>query len=454
MRRGIFWFGNDLRLHDQTALRALACRVDELICVFCLDPALLQSRPEILGHAPASPHRMAFLQQSLGDLNGNLAELDQHLLICQREPVAALSQLISQFEVSEVARSRHPGVYEQAQWQALQKQFPHCHFQEADSRTLFSTDTLPFSWKELPSTFSQFRRAVENLTVPQPLPAPQTLPPPPSPLPSALALTNLKSTLQLALPSPPALPDDSEAERFIGGEQAGLQHLHHYFHSAWPGKYKALRNDLDQWHHSTKFSPWLALGCVSPRQIVMRLREYESREGASDSSYWIYFELLWREFFQWHAHQHGAKLFRFQGLRGKRPLTSFYPDRFRAWCEGTTPWPIVNACMHQLRETGFMSNRGRQLVASCFVHELQLDWRYGAAYFEQHLIDYDMASNWGNWQYLAGVGADPRGHRRFDLDKQARQYDPNGDFVRRWRGEASVAHMDSQDMVGWPSEGG
>lgn len=96
-----------------------------------------------------------------------------------------------------------------------------------------------------------------------------------------------------------------------------------------------------------------------------------------------------------------------------------------------------------------MSNRGRQLVASCFVHELELDWRYGAAFFEQQLIDYDVASNWGNWQYLAGVGADPRGHRRFDLQKQAHQYDPDGEFIKRWNGNVEST-LDWIDAADWP----
>jgi deoxyribodipyrimidine photo-lyase len=98
-----------------------------------------------------------------------------------------------------------------------------------------------------------------------------------------------------------------------------------------------------------------------------------------------------------------------------------------------------------------MSNRGRQIVASCFVHEMGLDWRYGAAYFQRQLIDYDVASNWGNWQYLAGVGADPRGHRHFDLNKQTEQFDPDGEFRRHWLGEdATAVELDHIDIVDWP----
>jgi len=103
------------------------------------------------------------------------------------------------------------------------------------------------------------------------------------------------------------------------------------------------------------------------------------------------------------------------------------------WINGKTGVDFVDANMNELRLTGFMSNRGRQNVASYLCNDLQLDWRYGAAYFEQELIDYDVASNWGNWAYLAGVGNDPRGNRYFDIAKQARQYDAGGEYRRLWR---------------------
>jgi len=106
--------------------------------------------------------------------------------------------------------------------------------------------------------------------------------------------------------------------------------------------------------------------------------------------------------------------------------------------------------MNELAETGFLSNRGRQVVASCLVNELQLDWRYGAAYFEQQLIDYDAASNWGNWQYLAGIGADPRGQRQFNIQKQTDMYDPSGEYIRLWHGADSLQNVDSRDAADWP----
>lgn len=214
--------------------------------------------------------------------------------------------------------------------------------------------------------------------------------------------------------------------------------------------YKQTRNGLDGWEYSSKLSAWLANGSLSARQVYHQLKGYEAQRVSNESTYWLYFELLWREFFQWYLYRHRSELFRFSGVRGKRPLTTFLPMRFKSWCAGTTAYPIVNACMRQLNATGYMSNRGRQLVASCLVHELGVDWRFGAAYFEQQLIDFDVAANWGNWQYLAGVGADPRGHRRFDLEKQTRQYDPDGEFVNRWQGQQSPVDLEVVDAADWP----
>jgi deoxyribodipyrimidine photo-lyase len=211
-----------------------------------------------------------------------------------------------------------------------------------------------------------------------------------------------------------------------------------------------VRNELDGWENSSKFSPWLAQGNLSVRKIYANLRRYEQENGANESTYWLYFELLWREYFQWYALQHGRRLFAFRGIKQHKPLTSFYPERFQKWCNGYTPYPLVNACMKQLKATGYLSNRGRQIVASCLVNELAVDWRFGAAYFEQHLLDYDVASNWGNWQYLAGVGADPRGQRHFDLEKQTRLYDPEGKFINKWQAEVRNLPLDSVDAADWP----
>jgi deoxyribodipyrimidine photo-lyase len=332
-------------------------------------------------------------------------------------------------------------VYEQQRWDWLQRASPGVRFVARNGHTLYARNQLPFSLDELPRTFTPFRERVEALNVPIPRPAPRRLPRPPL-MPAEWISRR------------PAWRADAQASAFRGGTDSGRAQLRACFSGLLPLRYKEVRNALDGWENSSKWSPWLANGSLSVREVLHALRDYERRAGGNESTYWLFFELLWREYFQWYAMAHGRRLFAFAGTRRRRPLTSFYPERFACWSAGSTPYPLVNACMKQLNATGYLSNRGRQIAASCLVNELSLDWRYGAAYFEQQLVDYDVAVNWGNWQYLAGVGADPRGQRHFDLDRQAAQFDPDGAFVARWAGAADVrAPLDSVDAADWPIGG-
>ena len=172
----------------------------------------------------------------------------------------------------------------------------------------------------------------------------------------------------------------------------------------------------------------------SARQVALELLRFERDETRNESTRGFWEELLWREFFHWRARVDGVRLFASDGIGRHRAPCCFELRAFARWCTGDTDHPLVNALMRQLVQTGWMSNRGRQIAASCLVNELGLDWRYGAAFFEMHLVDYDVASNYGNWQYIAGVGCDPRGGRHFNLEKQAEIFDPNGEFNRAWGG--------------------
>lgn len=435
-RTGLVWLQHDLRLDDQPLIEAAARQCQQLLFVYCVPPQWFQGNR--YGLQSMGPLRWSFLQQTLDDLQQQLQARGQYLLICQDDPLTALPLLIQACAIDALYYSFTAGFYECRYQQLLRQRYPFLAHHSSATATLWSERQLPFPLTALPESFSKFRRKVEQnqlrQVIAEPLAAPEQLPPPP----------------QQRLVQTPKLPARSQTSPlFQGGSQAALQHLHSYFASAAPQHYKVTRNALDDWSSSTKFSPWLATGALSVRRLLHKLTDYERVHGSNDSTYWIFFELLWREYFYWYAQRHQQRLFSSAGIKHQRPTTSFYPSRFQQWCSGTTAYPIVNACMRQLNATGYMSNRGRQLVASCFVHELQLDWRYGAAYFEQQLLDYDVASNWGNWQYLAGVGADPRGHRRFDLAKQAQLYDPEGTFVARWQGQQN--HQgDWLDAADWP----
>ncbi len=414
--RVLFWFTEDLRLADNPALAFAARGASELSLCYCHDSAW--RLPDQFGTRRLGRHREAFLRQSLDDLSRQLAEAGHSLWIEEGSPVELIEQLVHRFGVQRVVRSRRFGYHEREQWRLLEQRFPAVEMIEIDASTLFDAsqvdDISPF-----PATFSKFRRIVERIEsvaaiggpgLPRPVAAPQ---------------------------AGDAAPAPGQSPAFTGGESAARDHLESYFDSTAASEYKLTRNALDDWVSSTKFSPWLAAGCLSPRQIVAALRAYEQRQGANESTYWIYFELLWREYFQWYAGHYGSKLFSPGGINDTMPKTVFDAQKFTDWCRGETPWPLVNACMRQLNCSGYLSNRGRQVAASALVNELGIDWRAGAGYFEHQLIDYDVGSNWGNWQYIAGVGADPRGGRHFSLAKQAQQYDPDGSFVRRWCGESA-----------------
>ena len=440
---GLFWFTNDLRIDDNPALHQAADEVDTLICLYCTRPKSTFSDQ----HAPSklSPNRQQFLFDSLIDLEKSLAEKGQQLLVEFKSPADAIPELITQYNISHIYRSNNASEYKRKIWDTLNKRYSMIQFNQIDSHTLFDKSQLPFTLDKLPDSFSKFRRMVSDIAVRAPLGKPPQLP-----ISSLTTKQDWQTVWKGIWKAEPLHKQLSEDQLFKGGSQAGKQHLQNYFNSKSASSYKETRNGLDGLSYSTKFSPWLSNGSISARQIISELQKYETEAEANESTYWIYFELLWREYFQWYAHNHRAKLFKFNGIKNSNPTTSFYPERFQKWCQGNTPYPIVNACMKQLNATGYMSNRGRQLVASCFVHELNLDWRYGAAYMEQQLIDYDVASNWGNWQYLAGVGADPRGHRRFDLGKQTQIYDPERLFIKRWGGDQNLEPLDSRDTVDWP----
>ena len=436
MKIGLYLFDNDCRLSDNIALRQLREKADHLVCVYFPSPSIWTARKS---QTEKSTCVKAFQQNTLYALQTELNQYQQTLFTLP-DPLALshLIQLIKDLNISHVARSVHPGYDEQKVWQALQHELLDVEFISAYSATLFNLTELPISLSELPPSFTPFRKKVDQLEVREAQAKPASLPPLPH---SANTLSYLAPVAVKSLP----------ACRFDAGSHAAKAYLADYFSDATAQHYKQTRNALMGQRFSTQFSPYLASGAISPVEVVAALQQHEQQFGSNESTYWIWFELLWREYFHWYSLKHGERLFAFSGVKGKTPKTSFYPERYHKWCEGKTPSPLINAIMNELNATGWISNRARQITASYFVNELQLDWRYGAAYFEQRLIDYDVAANWGNWQYIAGVGADPRGGRHFNITKQQQQFDPNGDYIKAWQGK-SYPDLDSRDYVDWPKE--
>ncbi|WP_294224446.1 DASH family cryptochrome, partial [uncultured Chryseobacterium sp.] len=219
---------------------------------------------------------------------------------------------------------------------------------------------------------------------------------------------------------------------FRGGESEALKRMESYFsETRHLSNYKETRNGLIGTDYSSKFSAWLADGSLSAVSVYHEIKKYEQEFGSNESTYWLVFELLWRDFFRYISMEYKDLIFRKNGISNKPYISENDEELIRQWKEGTTDSDFINANMLELKNTGWMSNRGRQNVASYFCKILKQDWRIGAAYFEELLIDYDVHSNYGNWMYLAGVGNDNR-DRVFNPEKQAEMYDPHQEFIQLW----------------------
>lgn len=422
----LHWFRNDLRLEDNPALNE-AARGSSLLCVYVLQ----EPRPWC-NLSGVGDQRRRFLLESLGDLQDVLRRQGQQLLVLRDTPEQALPELVARFNIGRVTATAAPGYYERLEVERLIGLLD-VPLTITRGNTLF--DSVPGDGP-VPAQYTPFRRLAEATAAPPAAPA-WALPPPP---PGLITDT---------LPAPRTQPDPAFVAR--GGTAAGEERLQAWmFRERAPSTYRDTRNALQGLYFSSQLSPWLANGSLSVRRVAGRLAEFEQRYGANDSTDWFYRELLWREFFHWRAYEDDARLFRLSGLRGKRQLKTYDPRNVARWCAGDTDFPLVNALMHQLVATGWMSNRGRQIAASCLVNELNQDWRYGAAFFEKHLLDHDVASNYGNWQYIAGVGTDPRGGRHFDLERQARQFDPDGEFTLTWAGHSAPQPEFVTDAADWP----
>ena len=305
----------------------------------------------------------------------------------------------------------------------------NCNSLTFECRNMFHTADLPFLINQLPDIFTEFRKRTEKTVTVRPVfPLPSAIPSPP--------IAPLDLTLPEEFKPTDVVIDSRAAIQFKGGAKAAQERLQHYFYQTRAlSSYKETRNGMVGERYSTKFSAWLALGCISAKEIYEEVKNYEALYGANESTYWLIFELLWRDFFGFCMEKNGTRYFlRSRDREVKTKSSSEFATALNNWINGQTDAQFVDANMLELKLTGFMSNRGRQNAASYFCNDLKLDWRYGAAYFEQQLVDYDVCNNWGNWAYLAGVGNDPRANRYFNIAKQAATYDADYSFRNLWLG--------------------
>jgi deoxyribodipyrimidine photo-lyase len=422
---GLIWFRNNLRTKDNASLEKAVENCNKIIAVYCFDPKLFKI--EKFGFQKTAKFRAQFLIETITDLKENLANLNVTLLTYFESPENKIHEICDAFSID--------AIYTQKEWTKEEiitnnlikdTLSETIDFIEDYDQFLYHPETVSKNFNNIPDVFTQFRKKLEkHITIQEEVSI--------SKLPVSNTIENntkIPTLLELGFNDFEVQPNT--AFPFLGGENEALKRLNYYlFESKKVGFYKKTRNGLVGIDYSTKFSPWLANGSLSAKSIYWEIKRYEAEFGANDSTYWVIFELIWRDYFKYISLKYDSKIFKIGGILDKEYHWNTDSEIIETWINGETKDDFVNANMIELKETGWMSNRGRQNVASYFSKELLLDWRIGAAYFESMLIDYDVHSNYGNWMYVAGVGNDPR-DRKFNTQLQAERYDTNHKFRKIW----------------------
>ncbi|WP_338647840.1 DASH family cryptochrome [Flavobacterium sp. KS-LB2] len=424
-QKGLVWFRNDLRVHDNESLTNAINENETVIAVYFFDPRHYEQTR--FGFKKTEKYRAQFLIESVTALRQNLEKLNISLLVYHQKPEDSIPEIIALNEITSV--------YFQEEWTSEEmevleniklKVSESVVFTATYNQFLFHPEDIPFEIQSIPNVFTQFRNKCEKSTKIRPQFSVQPMP------------KENWSTNETVIPSMATLEftafeiDSRTAFPFLGGEDEALKRLHSYF---WETKklsvYKLTRNGLIGTDFSSKFSPWLANGSISAKSIYWEIVKYEQQIEKNDSTYWLIFELIWRDYFKYISLKNGNSIFKIGGILDKKYDWKSNQSAINNWIKGNTQEPFVNANMIELQQTGWMSNRGRQNVASYFAKNLLLDWRIGATYFEAMLLDYDVHSNYGNWMYVSGVGNDPR-DRKFNIKLQAENYDGQSKFQKLW----------------------
>jgi deoxyribodipyrimidine photo-lyase len=422
----LVWFRNDLRIHDNEVLTEAVNKADAVLPVYCFDP--FYYRATSFGTQKTGNFRARFINESVADLRQSLKNLGGELIVRVGDPAVIIPELAQQYQVSEVYHHREVAFeetdisakVEAALWK-LKLNLKHFI-----GHTLHNKEDLPFPIKDIPDAFTTFRKKVErDSQVRRCAISPEKIT-----TPEIADAGEIPSLAELGLTEP--FDDERAIMRFIGGETEGLNRLHEF--SRTENQDKTTKNS---YHLGADFanimSVWLSMGCISPRQIYWEVQQYEKINGSNSSTTTIVLELLWRDYYRFMFKKYGNQFFDKAGFKGQAPPEAENQDTlFEKWKSGQTGVPLIDAVMREMAATGYTSNRGRYNAASFLVKDLQVDWTRGAAYFEEKLIDYSPATNWGNWASIAGVGNDPKENRNLNVIKQAGEIDPKGQYVKLW----------------------
>jgi deoxyribodipyrimidine photo-lyase len=418
----LVWFRNDLRIHDNEILLEATRKADKVLPVYCFDPYYFQ--PTASGAPKTGSFRARFLLESVADLRKNLQALGSQLIIKIGNPAEVIPQLAEEYQVSEVYHHREvayeeTAISEQVETALWKIKLNLKHF---IGHTLYHKEDLPFPIKDIPDSFSTFKKKVERDSDVRPCVASPTS----IVTPEITDAGELPTLQELGLEVP---VDDVRAVKFIGGETEALNRLQQYFlNNNNLGRVKTLQHS----DHSSKLSPWLSVGCISPRKVYWEVINHEQLNSTQASGMLI-LELLWRDYFRFMFKKHGQKYYKAEVLNDADSTANVNADlAFEKWKTGNTGVPFIDASMNELNATGYINNYSRQMVAIYLIRDLEVNWAKGAAYFEQKLIDYSPASNWGNWAFIADVGHDPKDNKYFNINKHTAELETHSNFVTTW----------------------
>jgi deoxyribodipyrimidine photo-lyase len=419
----LVWFTRDLRLHDNPALRAALDGHERVVPVFCFDPRLLTGRN-------ASAPRTRFMLESLADLDGSLRDRGARLVIrngpVERELVAlakqaSASEVHAAGDVSPYARSRARLVGDALRGEGVELRLHPGNSVASGLAAIATSGGGPYT------VFTPFHRAWLKAPRRDAIGAPRKIP-----MPGGLRAGRLPSLSSLGL-------EGGVSKPMRGGESEGRARLKRFLEGAasvYDENQDALASD-----GVSRLSPYLRFGCISPAETEARL---PSGRGPEEFAR----QLCWRDFFRYLLH-HFPETTKAEFQKRYRDRIVWRRDEqsFAAWREGRTGYPLVDAAMRQLAEEGWMHNRARLLVGSFLTKHLGLDWRVGERWFMKMLLDGDLASNVGNWQWIASVGSDrqPVSRRILSPTRQQRRFDPNGEYVRRYVPE--LAHVPTKHLA-------
>ncbi|MET4081323.1 deoxyribodipyrimidine photo-lyase [Pedobacter sp. UYP30] len=417
----LVWFRNDLRLHDNEVLVEAISKSDLILPVYIFDPRSFGETD--FGTQKTGNIRAEFLLESVLALRNALKQIGGNLLIKEGKPEEIIPNLVAEYEITEVYHHREVAKEETAVSGLLENELwkQKINLKHFIGHTLYNKADLPFPIKDIPDTFNQFRKRVERDSIIKPC---------------FIAPDRINVADVIDWGKPPSLKEfnlkkqqhDKRAQfKFIGGEYAGLNLLQKTVSNI---KHAAECKTLVM---ESMLSAWLAMGCLSPRKVYWEIKNSENIPNAKAMFNHILLGLLWRDYFRFMFKKHGYKFYEQDGFGNQPPVDTKNEEvNFDHWKNGQTGFAVVDAVMTELNSTGYISNLARQTAAHFLIDNLEVSWVYGAAYFEEKLIDYNPSSNWGNWANMAGVGADQKSKTNFNFDKNIKSLDPKGNYALTW----------------------